>query len=201
MSVIKEGSDLLTAHEKRLEIALWVAREVIPHEGRVRSILARSRVSAEDIDELIQEAYCRLAMLQDVEHIDSPSAYFLSVARNLLIRRLKRQQVVSLETVAEIDAYQDEMPSPEDIVSDRSEYARLTRVLESLPARCRRIVELRKIEGWSQKQIAAHLGITEKAVEKQVWLGIKAIRAQLVPAPQPSSLNSDHPRNRWKLPK
>jgi RNA polymerase sigma-70 factor (ECF subfamily) len=37
-------------------------------------------------------------------------------------------------------------------------------------------VELRKIEGWSQKEIADHLGMSEKAVEKQVWTGVRAIR-------------------------
>ena len=31
-------------------------------------------------------------------------------------------------------------------------------------------------EGWSQKEIAAHFEVSEKAVEKQVWLGVKAIR-------------------------
>ncbi len=190
----------VTANEKRLAIAMWVAKEVIPHEKRARSILARSRVSPENIDELIQEAYCRLSMLDSVDHIDSPAAYFLSVTRNLLVRRLRRQQIVSLEAVAEIEAFRDEMPSPEDIASHRSDFARMNSILDSLPERCGRIVRLRKIDGWSQKQIAAHFGITEKAVEKQVWLGVKAIRAGLT---KPADLAPDTSRtvSRWKFPK
>ncbi len=177
---------------------MWVAREVIPHEKRARAILARSRVSPEDIDELIQEAYCRLAMLDSVDHIDAPAAYFLSVTRNLLVRRLRRQQIVSMEAVAEIEAFRDETPSPEDIASHRSDFARMNAILASLPERCRQIVRLRKIDGWSQKQIAAHFSMSEKAVEKQVWLGVKTIRAELTratDAPAPLSTVS-----RWKYP-
>jgi len=179
---------------------MWVAREIIPHEKRARSILSRSRVSPEDIDELIQEAYCRLAMLDSVDHIDSPAAYFLSVTRNLLVRRLRRQQIVSLEAVAEIEAFRDETPSPEDIASHRSDFARMTEILASLPERCRQIVRLRKIDGWSQKQIAAHFGMTEKAVEKQVWLGVKAIRAELT-RPADLAPNISDTVSRWKRPK
>lgn len=149
----------------------------MPYESRVRAWLMRARVSAEDVDELIQEAYCRLSMLDSVDHIDRPGAYFFSIARNLLMRRLKRQQVVSIEAIAEIEAYQDCLsPSPEQAAGMKLEYDKMLAFLATLPERCRTIVQLRKIDGWSQRQIAEHMGISEKAVEKQVWVGVKAIR-------------------------
>ena len=143
----------------------------------MRAWLARGRIPAADADELIQEAYCRLAMLREVDHIDSPYAYFHSIVRNLLLRRLKRQQVISFEAIAEIDAFEDDRPSPEQIAAGKLAYRKLLVLIADLPERCRRVVELRKIEGWSQKQISDHLGITEKAVAKQIWLGLKLIRA------------------------
>ncbi len=106
-----------------------------------------------------------------------------------------------MEAVAEIEAFRDETPSPEDIASHRSDFARMNAILASLPERCRQIVRLRKIDGWSQKQIAAHFGMSEKAVEKQVWLGVKAIRAELTratDAPAPDTLSTV---SRWKYPK
>jgi DNA-directed RNA polymerase specialized sigma24 family protein len=152
------------AHRRLL--AGWVAREIMPHEARIRAWFGRARLSPEDVDDLMQEAYCRIAMLDAVDHITSPHAYFFSVARNLLLRRLRRQQIVPLEAISEIESYRDEdTPSPE---------------------RCRRVIELRKIEGWSQKQIAEHLGITEKAVEKQVWAGVRAVRQAWALAEVPS---------------
>ncbi|MGF7156246.1 RNA polymerase sigma factor [Novosphingobium gossypii] len=161
---------------RRRRIAVWVAREIVPHEARIRRWLARSRLSPEDIDEVMQEAYCRIAMLPSVEHIDQPVAYMSAIARNLMLRRLKRQQVVVFEAVSEIDTWRDEMPSPEEQAASRMSYERVLAIIGTLPERCRRVVELRKIEGWSQKEIAAKLGITEKAVEKQVWTGVRAIR-------------------------
>jgi len=157
---------------------MWVATNVIPHEAAVRGWLSRSRVAAEDVEELIQDAYCRLAMLDAVDHIERADAYFFSTVRNLLIRRLKRERIVSIETIAEIDSYIDLQPTPEEQAASRLDYARLLAFLGTLPERCATIVRMRKIDGWSQKEIAAELGITEKAVEKQVWLGVKAIQAE-----------------------
>lgn len=157
-------------------MAAWVAREVLPHEQRLRARLARSRVPSEDIDELIQESYCRLALLDSVDHIECPRAYFFAIARNLLLRKLRRQQIVSLDTIAEIESMQDDRPDPERAAGARLDYGKVRALIAKLPERCRRIVELRKIEGWSQIEIAEHLGITEKAVEKQVWLGVRAVR-------------------------
>lgn len=149
----------------------------MPHEAHVRAWLGRARASTEDIDELIQEAYCRIAMLDTVEHIDNPHAYFFSIARNLLLRRLKRQQIVPFTAISEIEHFRDENSvSPEDQVGSRMALDRVLALIAGLPERCRRIVELRKIEGWSQKDIAVHFGISEKAVEKQIWVGVRAVR-------------------------
>jgi RNA polymerase sigma factor (sigma-70 family) len=158
-------------------LAGWVAREIMPHEARIRAWFLRTRLSPEDVDDLIQEAYCRIAMLDTIDHITSPHAYFFSVARNLLLRRLRRQQIVPIEAISEIETYRDDdAPSPEEQICSRMAYEQVMALIAALPERCRRIVELRKIEGWSQKQIAEHLGMTEKAVEKQVWVGVRAVR-------------------------
>lgn len=162
---------------RRRHIAGWVAREILPHEERIRAWFRRNRLSPEDVDDLLQEAYCRVSMLASVDHIDSPHAYFFSIARNLLLRRLKRQQIVPFETIAEIEVYRDDAAaSPEEQADSHLAYEKVTALIAALPERCRRIVELRKIEGWSQREIAEHLGMTEKAVEKQIWVGVRAVR-------------------------
>lgn len=174
------NGELASTLARRLARAAWVAREIMPHEQRFRTYFNRARLSSEDVDELMQEAYCRIAMLDSVEHIDSPRAYFFSIARNLLLRRLKREQIVPFEAIGGFENYSDEgTPSPEDQVASRLAVDRVMALIASLPERCRRVVELRKIEGWSQKEIATHLDMTEKAVEKLVWTGVRAIRAAI----------------------
>lgn len=155
-----------------------MAKELLPHEGQVRTWLARSRLPIEELDEVMQEAYCRIAMLPSVDHIEHPLAYLYSVARNLVLRRIKRQRVVMLDAVNDIEAWSDDaVPSPERQAAGRIDYERVLAIVAALPERCRQVVELRKLKGWSQKEIAAHLGMTEKAVEKQIWTGVRAIRA------------------------
>ncbi|MGF7151498.1 DNA-directed RNA polymerase specialized sigma24 family protein [Sphingomonas zeicaulis] len=87
-----------------------MATHVLPCEWKVRAWLSR-RTSPEDVDEIIQDAYCRIAKLDDVSHIDRPDAYFFSIARNLLVRRLRRQQIIHFEVIAEVDSYLDDQPS------------------------------------------------------------------------------------------
>lgn len=162
---------------QRAAIVSWVASSVMPHEGQVRLALRRWGVAADELDDIIQDAYCRLAVLDSIDHIERPDAYFFAVARSVAVRRLRQHRVVRLGAIAEIEGIpDDERPSPERQAAGRHDLNRVLAIIARLPDRCRRVVQLRKIDGWSQKQVAAHLGTTEKAVEKQVWLGVRAIR-------------------------
>jgi RNA polymerase sigma-70 factor (ECF subfamily) len=145
----------------------------------VRAWLLRAKVSAEDIDDLIQEAYCKLTGLDSVDHIDRPDAYFFSIVRNLLVRRLRRAAVVPFSTIAEIEAFDDGRPSPEQEVAGRRDFERVLALVAQLPERCRRVFEMRKIEGISQREIAEQVGIAEKTVEYHVYEGVKAITSAM----------------------
>ncbi|MEW4468133.1 sigma-70 family RNA polymerase sigma factor [Parasphingorhabdus sp. JC815] len=156
-------------------MAAWVTEHVIPHERPVRIWLAR-HASQEDVDDLIQESYSRLAALDSVDHIDRADAYFFSIARNLLVRRLRRSKIVPIEAIAEIDAFQDDMrPSPEREAGSRLEYRRILALIDGLPERRRRIVRMRKLDGYSQREIAKELGVTESIVENEVFRGVQAV--------------------------
>lgn len=170
--------------DSRRKIVAWVGRYILPHEGAVRGWLRRSLVSQSDIDDLIQEAYCRIAGLEAVDHIARPEAYFFQVVRMLLAEQVRRSRIVRIESATEIDAlsiYSDE-PSPERITAARRELAKVRQLIEALPDRCRRIFELRKIHGVSQREIARLLGVTESTVEndgvKGMRLIMKAIREE-----------------------
>jgi RNA polymerase sigma-70 factor (ECF subfamily) len=155
-----------------------VAQWVIPHEHRVRAWLRGSRAAPEEIDEIVQDCYCRFATIASVEHIEQPNTYFFAMARNLLIRTRKRAKVVPIETIVGLqDALIDDLPDPETTVSDRHALARLRALLPDLPARCRRILEMRKFDGLSQRDIAVALGVTESVVENDVQFGVRYLRA------------------------
>ena len=163
--------------EARARIVAWVGREILPHEADVRAWLRRSLVSDGEVEDVIQDAYCRLLSLQGVSHITSPRAYFFTVARAVVIDHIRRSRVVRMETVTEIDALHvvlDE-PSPERATAARRELERVRRLIADLPERCRRVFEMRKIEGLPQREIARQLGVTETIVENDVVKGQRLI--------------------------
>jgi RNA polymerase sigma-70 factor (ECF subfamily) len=147
---------------------------ILPHEPQVRGWLRRARIEDVEAEEIVQEAYCRLFALPAVDHIDQPGAYFFSIIRNLLSRRLRSSKVVPLETIAEIETI-DPSPDPEVRAAANMMYERLDAFIEQLPERCRKILRLRKLQGYSQREIAAMLGITESVVENQVQYGLRSL--------------------------
>ena len=60
----------------RAEIVAWVGSQMLPHESDVRKWLRKRVRSDAAIDDIVQEAYCRVAALSSVAHIDNGRAYF-----------------------------------------------------------------------------------------------------------------------------
>ena len=158
-------------------VIAWIARDVLPHEGDVRKWIKRFGANGVDEDDVIQEAYCRLAGLGGAEQVRSARAYFFTVARNIILEQLRRGRVVHIDNVAEIDRLHivDEEPSPERRFSGREELARVRRLIAELPERCRTIFTMRKVQGLSQREIARRMGVTENVVEKEVAKGLRII--------------------------
>ncbi len=181
----------------------WVATQIMPHEGAVRAWLIRARVPRDEVDDLIQEAYCKLLALDSIDHIPRPDGYFFQTVRNLMTDKMRRARIVRIEALTEIEAssvYSDE-PSPERITAARRELAAVQEAIQGLPDRCRRVIELRKVHGVSQREIARRLGVNESTVEnegvKGMRLIMRALREQNGAASRlPSKADNDRSRNR-----
>ncbi|WP_336980465.1 sigma-70 family RNA polymerase sigma factor [Brevundimonas nasdae] len=162
----------------------WLGYEILPHEQDVRAWLRRSLVTSNDVDDVIQESYCRLANLKAVEQIESPRAYFFQTARSVVLEQMRRARIVRIDAVTEIDALRIEWdePSPERIAGGRKELERVMKIVATLPERSRRIFEMRRVMGLSQKEIARQLGVSENVVENEAARGLKAVLAGLAKA-------------------
>jgi RNA polymerase sigma-70 factor (ECF subfamily) len=157
--------------------ALWLAEHVLPHEPGLRDWLQRRLSVRQDVDDVIQETYAILAAMADVTHVRQPRAYVYTVAQSVVLQQLRRAQVVSIEAVAEIDrvAVLPEEASPERTASSRQELARIGALIDSLPAKCREAFVLRRVEGYSQREIAQRMQISENTVEKHICKGIRLL--------------------------
>ncbi|PXA93690.1 RNA polymerase subunit sigma-24 [Caulobacter sp. D5] len=151
------------------ERALWLSRNILPHEPALRRWLLKRRQPPADIDDLIQESYAKISGLKSVAHIDHPKAYFFQTAQSLILRQARRAKVIPIGAMESLDipSLTDEL-SPERQVAGREELRLINEALETFPSKRREAFRMRKVEGLSQKEVAARLGLTEKAVEKHV---------------------------------
>lgn len=155
----------------------WFAEHLRPHEEMLRAWLRTQFPAVCDIDDIIQEAYLRVLNSHEARGVDSPKAFLFATARNLVLMQLRHRRVERAESLAEMDATSilDESTDIPGEVARAQELQMLTHAIQSLPARCRQILTLRKIYGLSQKEVAAQLGISEHTVEAQGTIALRKL--------------------------
>jgi RNA polymerase sigma-70 factor (ECF subfamily) len=106
--------------------------------------------------------------------IRSAKSFLFKIARHLAIDSLRHGARNPIDSVADFAqlAVLDTRPDAAEAAVTSEELELLLDAIESLPARCREIVILRKLRGLSQKEIALRMGITERTVEVQGTKGL-----------------------------
>jgi len=168
-----EGSGRGLLHESARH--RWIATHILPFEGEVRGWLRRHVHSLKegDADDLIQESYARL-WEADFSAIVNGRSYFYAIVRNLIVEHAKRARIVPMERLGEIEALRipSEEPGPEHQVSARQELERFLSIVDRLPEQCQRAFRLQKFHGYSQREIAEEMKISEKTVEKHLSVAL-----------------------------
>ena len=157
------------------EQARWFVTEVQPHRSALRAWLLARFPSLSDADDIVSESCSRVLRARELGPIGSARALLFTTARNLALDAVRRQQVVRFEPITE-DTPPSVLTDETDVVATinkQQELELLTRAIQSLPDRCRRVFTLRTAYGLSQQQIADELGVSLSTVEKQMARGIR----------------------------
>lgn len=160
----------------------WFASEVLVHEPALMHFLLRRWNQRDEVADLRQEIYVRVYEAALRERPLSPRAFLFTTARNLMADRIRRQKVVSIEAMGDLESsnvYLIEDVSPERWAGGRQLLRRLAEAFDALPDRCREVVWLRRVEELPQKDVARHLGIAEKTVEKHLAKGMRLLADRL----------------------
>jgi RNA polymerase sigma-70 factor (ECF subfamily) len=155
----------------------WFRREILPHEAALMRFLARKCTRPQDAADLRHDIYVRILEAAATKRPTSPRGFLLSVARHLLIDRARRDRVVAIDLLEDVDSLNvliDEV-SPERAMTGRQQLQRLSAFFDRLPGRCREVVWMRRVENLPQKEIARLLGIAEATVEKHLVRGISLL--------------------------
>ncbi len=164
----------------------WIAANILPHEPELRGWLRRrlGGFYENDVDDLVQEAFARI-WAADFAAIRTGRAYLFATVRHLLAEYARRSRIVPIELLGDIDSLNllSEEPGPERRVGARQELEGLEAIAAMLPPQCRRVFELLKFEGLSHRQVAEHLGLSEKTVENHLTRALARIGDALAARP------------------
>lgn len=134
-------------------------------------------VPPDEIEDIVQETYVRVCKFDEDHQIDYPHTFMFKTAKNIALDHVKRAESVLTDAAedeedyhfGELDGWGDE---PYQRVSSNNEFELFCKSVRMLPRQCRRTFVLKKVYGYSQKEIAQRLNISERTVQKHVATGI-----------------------------
>jgi RNA polymerase sigma-70 factor (ECF subfamily) len=125
-----------------------------------RAIRHRFASPAVEVEDVVQEAYLRLARYADEGRDHAPRALLLQIASNIARDALRRADVRRRIVVAI-----DEEPVEGRIDADQAEQLQLKQIILALPPHLREVFLLSRFTTMSHAEIARHCGISVKTVE------------------------------------
>jgi RNA polymerase sigma-70 factor (ECF subfamily) len=158
-------------------VSAWFIREVLPFEPNLMHYLQHNWRNKSDLADLRQETYARVLEAAQEKIPENPKNFLLVCARNLMIDRMRREQVVPMESFGDFDATGIATPAPEPDrqLIEREDIKRLEAALVQLPPRMREAIALAYFQGLSRTEIAARMGVTQQAASKFIAKGAVAL--------------------------
>ena len=135
-------------------------------------------VPPKEIEDIVQETYVRICQMDKREPIEQPKSFLMKTARNLAYDHLKKAETRladGVETYSDFDLNVETLDHDEvfESIASNEEFAHFCEAVRQLPVQCRRVFVLKKVYGYSQKEIAKEMKLSESTVEKHVAVGFK----------------------------
>lgn len=161
----------------------------------LRRYLTRLLGNSAEAHDVAHDAYLRVYPKVQDRSAEKPEAVLYTTARHLAFNHLKRRRIAPISgDTAHPDLAASTTPGVVQTVMARQELAHLEAAIADLPAGCRQVLLLRKIELLSHQEIADRLGIAVSTVEKQHARALRLLRAHLAAlAPSASHASSSTP--------
>ncbi len=77
----------------------WFGTEILPHEGSLMRYLARTWRNRTEIADIRQDVYARVFQRAIKRLPENPKSFLFATARNLLSDRMRRERIVSLDSI------------------------------------------------------------------------------------------------------
>jgi RNA polymerase sigma factor (sigma-70 family) len=136
---------------------------------KLRKLLRSRGRTADDSDDLIQEAFLRMELYCREHEVRQPEAFLVRTVINLAADERRSAHARHL-TYGPMESFSlvDPRPLPDEILSAQQRLQRMKHGLQHLSPRVRQVFVMNRLEGYTYPQIAAQLQISESAVEKYI---------------------------------
>ena len=144
----------------------------------IRHALSGRLQRSEDVDDMAQEVYLRLLRARRLDLVRSPRSYLYRVAVNVAEEwRLRAPQSMdhSSEPLEELHADDD----PAEMIRHAEQDRAVQQSMSALPLAQRTALTLQLRDGKSYEQIAAHMGVSRRAVKRYIAVGYAELREAL----------------------
>lgn len=155
----------------------FLAQAHASFDKSLRRFFARRGVAREDLEDLIQEVYLRLARQPNVATIRSAQAFVFATATNLLRDGFRRRRTRGAQCSIEAGGVQvlAEGVDPER-AAECSQHLRAVReVIGSLKPATRHVFLGHRMRGQSYAELAHELGVSVSMIEKHMICAIAAL--------------------------
>ena len=134
--------------------------------------------SEEDAEDAVQELYLKLwAARSGLSGVQNPSAYGISMLKNICIDRIRKRMVRKAEPL-------EKVPHPEDMdqesrtdMKDTLRYLLLE--MEKLPQKQRTVLRMKAVEGLKYEDIARRTGLSEVYIRVLVTMARKTLKSKV----------------------
>ena len=128
----------------------------------------------QEIEDVVQEAFVKVVEAQHQRDIQHPKSYMFQTVKNLALKQLDKSDYRLTDTVGDLlpESVLIETPTMEEQFESRQRFELFCRAVRQLPIKCQRVYILRRVYGFSQKEIAERMGISLKTVEAHLTKAI-----------------------------
>lgn len=128
-------------------------------------------------EDLAQDVFLKLWEKKPLIDEKTLRPLLYTIARNLYFNQHKRNSLAYKFANSVLERVERE--SPEFLFEMKEFDQHLQQALAKLPEKCRTFFLLNRIDGLKYHEIAENMGVTEKAVEKQISKAIKILKEKI----------------------
>lgn len=153
-----------------------IIRDILPLKNTMYRLALRITLNSQEAEDVVQDVVIKMwNNRENLESVDNLEAYAMRMARNLALDR-QRMKVNQSE---DIDAV-GEMPQAVDDAMERREQVESVRMMmRQLPEKQRTVMQLRDFEGYSYKEIAQMMDVTEDQVKVSLFRARQYVKSRL----------------------